>query len=165
MASPTARTSTLSRSEMTLSRVSERLVHQSHRIPPQQGSQKYDERLPLYHPAPGYCFERSAHCGTQDSQGHLLPPHQTHTGDRHLRDPHQYCAHVDVQQRCTRLCTCTRQECAHVAYGALLTKVPSGRRNPAKRSPHARTRCRKHPFKLVPQTSLRVRCCRNRGPG
>ena len=47
----------------------------------------YDERLPLYHPAPRYLFERSPHCGTQDSQGHLPPPHQTHTGPRLLRDP------------------------------------------------------------------------------
>ena len=34
----------------------------------------------------------------------------------------------------------------------------------AKLSPHARTRWRKHPCKLVPQSSLRGHCCRNRGP-
>ncbi len=34
----------------------------------------------------------------------------------------------------------------------------------AKLSPHARTRWRKHPCKLVPQSSLRGHCCRKRGP-
>ena len=30
--------------------------------------------------------------------------------------------------------------------------------------PHARTRWRKHPCKLVPQSSWRGHCCRKRGP-
>ena len=34
----------------------------------------------------------------------------------------------------------------------------------AQLSPHARTRWRKHPCKLVPQSSLRGHCCRKRGP-
>jgi hypothetical protein len=79
----------------TSSRVSERFLHRSHRIPPLH-FQKHDKQLP-----PG-----SANCGKLDTQGYLLPPQQPYTGARHSRDPHQNCAHVDFQQTRTRLCTC-----------------------------------------------------------
>jgi hypothetical protein len=54
---------------------------------------------------------------------------------------------------------------AHVASAPAAGRVsdPSTHVH-AKLSPHARTRWRKHPCKLVPQSSLRGHCCRNRGP-
>ena len=56
--------------------------------------------------------------------------------------------------RAGRVCACR----------AMLTKVPLSLRNRAKRSPHARTRWRKHQSKLVPQSSWRGHCCRKRAP-
>ncbi len=149
---------------LTSSRVSERLLHRSHRTPPLH-FQKYDKQLPLDHPAGRYCFARSANRCKLDTQGRgICCLHSRRILELDTRGIRTRIARTFTLSKRSHVCVRAGGVCAR---RALPTQVPLSLRNRAKRSPHARTRWRKHPCKLVPQSSWRSssgHCCRKRGP-